>query len=91
MTFEQATALRDTFNRLVDETSATLRAIPGVGSGPMGLTPDAVKFSPEFRAADLAFKYAFANLRAFNDRYTKEFKKEVRAARRAKYAPAPCV
>ena len=34
--------------------------------GPMGLTPDHVKFSPEFRAAKLRYDAAFARLRAVN-------------------------
>lgn len=34
--------------------------------GPMGLTPDHVKFSPEFRAAKRRYDAAFARLRAVN-------------------------
>lgn len=64
--------------------SKTLRAIPGVGSGAMGLTPDAVRLSPEYRAAKAAFDAAFARERAFNGRYVKQFAKEIRAERRAR-------
>lgn len=34
--------------------------------GPMGLTPDDVKASPEWRKAKARYDRAFANLRAFN-------------------------
>ncbi len=56
------------------------------GGGPMGLTPDAVKFSPEFREVDRAYKLAFAELRAFNGKYVRLFEKEARADRAARYA-----
>ena len=85
MTFEQATILRDTFSRLSNEAAISLRSIPGVGSGPMGLTPDNVKFSPEYRSAKAAFDHAFANLQAFNKRYVKEYRKELMSQKRAKY------
>jgi hypothetical protein len=85
MTFEQATILRDTFSRLSNEAALSLRSISGVGSGPMGLTPDNVKFSPEYRAAKIAFDCAFRNLQAFNKRYVREYKTELRAQKRAKY------
>jgi len=45
---------------------AALRAIPGIGSGRMGLTPDHVKASPDYRAARAAYDRAFAALRRFN-------------------------
>lgn len=46
-----------------------LKAIPGVNSGPNGLTPDSVKQSPEFRAAKAACDQAFQAVRAFNAKY----------------------
>lgn len=52
-----------------------------------GLTPDAIKFSAEFRQAKQAYEVAFYNLRQFNATYTRTFKKELaaeRAARRAR-------
>ena len=47
--------------------SASL-ALKAFTKGPTGLTPDHVKFSPEYRAAKLAFDQAFARMRAFNSR-----------------------
>lgn len=46
--------------------SADLQAIPGIGSGPMGLTPDAVKASPAYRAARARYDAATARLRKLN-------------------------
>ena len=63
-----------------------LGAIPGVGTGPMGLTPDEVKFSPEYRNAKKAVDAAFAALRNFNGKYVKVFKNEIRAERDARRA-----
>lgn len=49
--------------------SKVLKAIPGVNSGPNGLTPDSVKQSPEFRAAKAACDRAFQAVRSFNAKY----------------------
>ena len=49
--------------------------------GPMGLTPDHVKAMPEFKALNAAYQRAAAASRAFNGIYTKQFSKELRAAR----------
>ncbi len=46
--------------------SDALRALPGVGSGAMGLTPDSVRSSSEYRAARAASDRAFQALRRFN-------------------------
>lgn len=64
--------------------SRNLKAIPGVGSGPMGLTPDDVRARPDYRIAKEAMDKAFAALRAFNARYVKQYKKELAAERKAK-------
>lgn len=61
-----------------------LRAVPGVGSGANGLTPDAVKFSPEYRAAKAAHEAALAELRRFNAWFAKAFKAEIAAERRTR-------
>ena len=90
-------ALRDPLESAYDAACDAVRAVPGVSSGPMGLTPDAVKACPDFRAADAACKAADARLRAFDKAFTRQlgktwpvyFKKELRAetdARRAAWA-----
>lgn len=53
--------------------------------GPMGLTPDHVKAMPEFKRLKGAFDRQFQATRAFNSRFTKDFKTELNAERRAKF------
>jgi len=48
---------------------------------PMGLIPDAVRATPEYRTAKSRFDKAFARLRAFNGIFVKRFAKELRAER----------
>lgn len=60
-----------------------LKAIPGVGTGTMGLTPDSVKTSAEYRLAKSALDAAFTAERAFNSTFTKQFAKEIRAERKS--------
>lgn len=80
--FETAKAIRDGLDGEVARTGARLELFPK--NGPMGLTPDHVKASPEFRAAKAAFDRAFANLRNFNKTYTVQFAGELRAERAAR-------
>lgn len=63
-----------------------LTALPGVGSGAMGLTPENVKQSPAYQAAKRAEREAFAALRSFNADYVKTYAKEIRADSRANRA-----
>lgn len=58
--------------------SAVLGSFP---RGPMGLTPDSVKASPEFMTAKANFNRSFAALRAHNGGFVKRFAKEIRAER----------
>lgn len=75
--YQEAKARRADLDTAARTTGEALRAFPGAGSGPMGLTPDAVKFSPQYKAAKLAYVQAFAALRDFNHWFTKTFKKEI--------------
>lgn len=66
-------------DRLMAENEAASRAwnaLPGVSSGPMGLTPDAVKASPAYRAARARYEASHAALRAFNRAHAASFTKE---------------
>lgn len=47
--------------------------------GPMGLTPDAIKASPDYQNALALYREAFATLRAFNGQYAKRFRREIAA------------
>lgn len=85
LTFEQATQMRDTFDAQMRDASQALRAVEGVGSGAMGLTPDAIKASEAYQEAKRRFEWDFDNLRKFNAWYVKAFKRELAQARRKKY------
>lgn len=58
----------------VRDASNALKAIPGVGMGEHGLTPDAVKASAEYQEAHRRFRIAFESLRQFNARHIKEIR-----------------
>jgi hypothetical protein len=80
--FKQAQAMLE---QNVEITAKAVREIPGVGTGLMGLNPDHVRLSPEYRAKKAAYDSAFAALRAFNGKYIKIFKAEIAAERARKY------
>ena len=52
----------------VTAASILLKQFP---RGPMGLTPDHIKFSPEYRAAKQAWREAFERLRRYNGEQNK--------------------
>ena len=63
--------------------SSAWRAIAGVGSGPLGLTPDSVKCSPEYAAAARRYRAAHMALRDLNGRNVRRFARELAADRAA--------
>jgi hypothetical protein len=83
-TFKARCAVMDA---AVARASARLREFP---SGPRGWTPDAVKASPEYRAAKAAYVEAFEASRAFNGAHAKRFaveiKTDIQAQREARLA-----
>lgn len=79
----RAKAARDAIGADVARASAALNRFP---VGPMGLTPDAVKASPEYRAAKMAFDSAFAGQRCFNASFVRTFRREIAAERAARRA-----
>jgi len=86
MTYKQYRAIYTALNDAEILANRALNAIPGVGSGPIGLTPDAVKFSPEYRAAKAACDTAKALHDGFAKPFARIFAKQIRAdinARRA--------
>lgn len=91
-TYADAKAIHDMLHDAYDRTAKALGAIPGVGTGPMGLTPDAVKATPEFRQAHANFHRVHETLRAFNrpflKRYRREYQAELMARRAARAAEA---
>ncbi len=81
--FEKCTETKARFEASMHEAAKALKSIEGVGTGPMGLTPDHVKASMRYKMAKAKFDWEFANVRAFNSWYVKEFKKELQQLRRA--------
>ncbi|MGE5732779.1 MAG: hypothetical protein ACM37U_12605 [Gemmatimonas sp.] len=79
--FEQAKAEGAALESELSAAEQELKVFP---RGPMGLTPDAVKALPEYRAAKARVDKAFARLRAFNGVFVKRFAKELRAERAAR-------
>ena len=67
------------------EAAKKLGAISGIGSGRMGLTPDAVKASPEYREAKAAWNAAWQALREFNGAFTKTYATELKAEREERF------
>lgn len=78
MTFEQAKATKTQIEAAVAVAGEVYNAFP---KGAMGLTTDAVRVTPEFRAAKAAFDRAFVALRAHNGFMNKRFAKEMRQER----------
>ena len=94
-TFAEFRAARDIANAAVDARAADLQDVKtrlmaayDVTPGPMGLTPDCVKFHPEFRAAQRAFRIAMARLQAITSanckHYARDISRDIEARRIAK-------
>lgn len=82
-TFTAAKAIKRGLEESERAAAKRLLGIAGVGSGAMGLTPDSVKSSPEYRTAKAEHDLAFRRLQAFNAQFVKAFAAELRAERRA--------
>ncbi len=83
MEYETAKRTQDALHEAVRDLGLWLNAFP---KGAFGLTPDEVKFSPEYKAAKAAYDAKFEQLRNFNAGFYKMFKKEIKAAQRQKIA-----
>lgn len=81
MTFEEAKAEQAKLYADVKRCSDALKPFPRMANG---LTPDNVKSSPEYREACSAYAVAFHRLRSFNEGFSRQFAKEIRAYRRAR-------
>ncbi len=76
-------AAKDEQQRLMDVCDVFGDKLKTFPSGPMGLTPDVVKATQEWKDAHYGYHKAFKNLQDFNKVFTKLFKKEL-AEERAK-------
>lgn len=83
--------LKTAQRNLEKDVMAASNALNKFPSGDFGLTPDSVKFTPEFKAAKKAYNDAFQTYRKMNQYINKNFKKEEAAARKAKMAERKAV
>lgn len=83
MDFETAKIIRAGLEVKIEIASAKLNSYP---RNEIGLVSDAIKFSPEYRAARAEYSTAAANLKAFNKKFVKHFKTELKAERDKKYS-----
>lgn len=81
--YEDAKAAVEQVEAEAKAAGAALRAFP---RNAMGITPDRVKATPEWRAAKARSDQAFAQLQKLNASFTKRFAKEIRADRDARRA-----
>lgn len=86
MCYEIARQMKSVMEAREREASAALQRVPGISSGPMGLTPDAVKASPEYRNAKADYEACREALRRFNAWFMREYASEYRAERKARRA-----
>lgn len=77
-TYAEAKRVRDAAESASKAASVALRAFPRLANG---LVPDAVKYTPEYKAAKTRFDTAFARERAVNEWLGKTFEKETREER----------
>lgn len=83
MTYEMYKQAAAQLDARVSATSAALKKFP---RGVMGLTPDAVKATPEWQQAKRAYSLAFEQSRKFNAFFVKNYKKEIAAERNERRA-----
>jgi hypothetical protein len=80
--FQQAKTKADFLWNQAKQFGEALQKFP---KGPMGLTPEDVAKSPEYRMALALYNRANEASRNFNTVYTKQFKKELAAERANRY------
>lgn len=76
-TYPAALQCKRDIDAMVKRTSDELRAISG--GGPMGLTPDSVKQTQEFRAKQTCFNYWHNKQRQFNTEFLRLYGGQYRA------------
>lgn len=76
ITYQQAKAYSEALDASYDYATKNLKELSGP-TGPMGLTPDSVKTSAEWKQAKSLADSIFRELRAFNTWYVLRFKKEI--------------
>lgn len=82
MTYAEAIAKKAALESECANASAALNAVAGAGTAAFGMTPDSVKFGPEYRTASSRYNFAHAALRQFNGWFLKSHGAEYRRQRR---------
>jgi hypothetical protein len=72
--YESAKRQRDSISAELTRLSVILESYP---KGPMNLTPDSVKATPEHQQTRRECNTAFARLRAFNTVFIRTYKREI--------------
>lgn len=80
-TYNEAKAARDSAEERLKIASLVLGNYP---KGVMGLTPDAVRASPQWQKDKAEYNAAFAALREINGVIVKKFRKEYHSERNAR-------
>lgn len=83
MSYADAKAAKVRLEEHVDAASVELHKFD-VHRGPMGLLPDSIKFTDEYRRVKVNFDTANEALRKYNQRFFKLYDREVKAERREK-------
>lgn len=77
--YEFALSQHDAIEAEANAACLHLRIVSGPGIGPMKLTPDHIKATPEWKAAHSAYYASTSKLQTFNRGFLKQFSKEWRA------------
>lgn len=83
LSYEEAKRVAE---RLWELSSVSANVLNSYPKGAMGLTPDSVRATPEWKADKAEADRTFRALQDWNKVYTKQFKKERQADRAAKFA-----
>ena len=84
MDYEEAKKHKAFLEEKTIHHSRELNKLPGINSGSMGMTPENIKQSPEYKLHKQGYATAHEQLRKFNQTFTKQFKKEYADERAAK-------
>lgn len=76
MTFQAALKQYATMTIQADKAADALNQVAGSEKGPMGLTPDHIKVTPEYRAAVANFRARQEAAKSFCKAFLKAYKKE---------------
>lgn len=79
MSYSEAKAKKEEIEKRSKTAGSVLKSLSG--GGPMGLTPDAVRATPEWQKANSDYQKAFAEERAYNEHFLKTYAKEYKADR----------